>query len=131
MHHGSCLCGQVQFEIAGDFEGFFLCHCSRCRKQTGSAHASNLFSKSAGLKWISGQEHVRTFHLEGTRFQKSFCESCGAVLPTLHESGRLLVPAGCLDSELGMKPNAHIFMESRASWDQDLEHIVRFDKLPQ
>ena len=41
-HLGSCLCGEVRFEVTGDFERFFLCHCGRCRKDTGSAHAANL-----------------------------------------------------------------------------------------
>ena len=38
IHRGSCLCGKVTFEIEGNFEQFFLCHCERCRKDTGSAH---------------------------------------------------------------------------------------------
>jgi len=130
MHQGSCLCKKVQFEITGDFDGFYLCHCSRCRKGTGSAHAANLFSKSAQLSWVSGRDQVKTFHLEGTRFQKSFCENCGAALRSMHESGRLLVPAGCLDSELSLRPTAHIFSESRALWDKDLETVKAFAKLP-
>ncbi|HET9239293.1 MAG TPA: GFA family protein [Oligoflexus sp.] len=130
MHQGSCLCKKVQFEIDGEFKGFYLCHCSRCRKATGSAHASNLFSMSAKLNWVSGRDHVKTFHLEGTRFQKSFCDNCGSALPTLHESGRLLVPTGCLDSEMSMQPTAHIFTGSRALWDKDLETVVEFAAFP-
>lgn len=130
MHQGSCLCKKVQFEIDGEFNGFYLCHCSRCRKATGSAHASNLFSMSAKLSWVSGQELVKTFHLDGTRFQKSFCENCGAALPTLHVSGRLLVPAGCLDSDMSMRPTAHIFTDSRALWDKDLQTVVEFERFP-
>ncbi|MCI3132528.1 GFA family protein [Phenylobacterium aquaticum] len=53
---GSCLCGGIAFEISGPFEAFFLCHCSRCRKDTGSAHAANLFSSTAKLTWLSGQD---------------------------------------------------------------------------
>ena len=34
-HSGSCLCGAVRFEVAGDFERFYLCHCEHCRKDTG------------------------------------------------------------------------------------------------
>lgn len=49
-YSGSCLCGEVTFEIEGDFEDFYLCHCERCRKDTGSAHAANLFSSTAKLK---------------------------------------------------------------------------------
>src|SRR4051812_38910056 len=119
MHYGSCLCKKVTFGVSGEFKGFFLCHCSRCRKVTGSAHAANLFSKTAKLEWLSGQDHIKTFHLPETRFVKTFCGTCGSALPTPQES-RLLVPAGCLDSTVGIRPDAHIFVESRADWDDKL-----------
>jgi hypothetical protein len=64
---GSCLCGAVRFKVTGAFERFYLCHCSLCRKDTGSAHAANLFSSTAKLAWLSGQEQVRTFILAHTR----------------------------------------------------------------
>ena len=47
-HSGTCLCGAVRFEISGSFERFYLCHCSRCRKGSGSAHAANLFFERGG-----------------------------------------------------------------------------------
>jgi hypothetical protein len=42
----------------------------------------------------------------------------------------LVVPAGSLDSEVSLRPNAHIFNSDKASWDHDLEHIHRFEGLP-
>ena len=78
---GSCLCGSVNFEIDGDFDSFFLCHCSYCRKDTGSAHGANLFSSNAKLKWKSGQDLVKNFKLTGTRHTKSFCSECGSAMP--------------------------------------------------
>jgi hypothetical protein len=49
-HSGSCLCGAVTFTVEGAFDRFYLCHCSHCRKDTGSAHAANLFASTAALK---------------------------------------------------------------------------------
>src|SRR5690348_16830765 len=66
-HAGSCLCGEVRFEIEGEFESFYLCHCGYCRKDTGSAHAAYLFSSTAALKWVSGGDKVRQFNLPTTR----------------------------------------------------------------
>lgn len=67
-HLGSCLCGEeVIFEIAGDFDDFYLCHCSRYRKDSGSAHAANLFSTSGLLRWITGEDKVTCFTLPGTQ----------------------------------------------------------------
>lgn len=121
---GSCLCGKVKFEIEGDFESFFLCHCSRCRKDSGSAHAANLFSSSAKLRWLTGQDKVTSFTLPSTLHTKSFCSVCGSALPSRQMEGKLLVvPAGSIDSELFFKPNAHIHISSKADWDKDLEKI--------
>ena len=50
-HVGSCLCGTVRFKVEGEFDSFYLCHCQHCQKDTGSAHAANLFSSSAKLIW--------------------------------------------------------------------------------
>jgi hypothetical protein len=56
---------------------------------------------------------------------------CGSALPNLQMEGRLLVvPAGSLDSDLSIKPNAHLFVSRKANWDKDLEMIPMIDKLP-
>lgn len=128
---GSCQCGVVKFRVSGAFESFFLCHCGRCRKDTGSAHAANLFSTTATIEWLSGEESVRTYRVPETRHEKSFCVTCGSALPRVQMDGALLVvPAGSLDSEVTLRPNAHICMASRADWDEDLETVPRLEGLP-
>lgn len=129
-HTGGCLCGAVRFEVEGRFEHFFLCHCSRCRKGTGSAHAANLFSNNARLSWLAGEELVQSFTVEGTRFTRSFCPACGSALPNVAAAGRLKVPAGSLDTPVSLRPEAHIFTGSRANWDQHLEDVPSYDERP-
>lgn len=128
-YRGSCLCGAVTFQHEGDFERFFLCHCSHCRKDTGSAHAANLFSSSARLEWLTGQQQVRTWQLPGTRHVHGFCSTCGSAMP--HVAGdHVVVPAGSLDTALTRAPDAHIFVASKAAWDHDLAGIPGFDTFP-
>lgn len=129
---GSCLCGQVKFEIQGCFESFFLCHCKFCQKDTGSAHAANLFSTKAKLHWLFGVDKIKTFNLAPTRHTKSFCSECGSALPVQKKAdGLLVVPAGSLDTEIiDIKPNAHIFNSSKACWEVMLENIQRFEQFP-
>jgi len=128
---GSCLCGAVSFRISGGFESFFLCHCRRCRKDTGSAHAANLFSTTAAIVFLSGQDSIKTYRVPATRHEKSFCTECGSALPRVQSGGALLVvPAGSLDTAIGIRPNAHICFESRAQWDTCLEDVPRIDGLP-
>jgi hypothetical protein len=130
-HWGSCLCGEVRFEILGEFERFFLCHCGRCRKGTGSAHAANLFSSTAKVNWLSGQAKIKTFRLANTRHQRSFCSECGSAVPNVQMNGALLmVPAGSLDSVVEARPDAHICVASSASWDRHLEDVPRIAATP-
>ncbi|MGZ9811242.1 GFA family protein [Pseudoroseicyclus sp. H15] len=126
---GQCLCGAVQFHISGDFESFFLCHCGRCRKDSGSAHSANLFSFTAKITWVSGEETAKEFKLPGSRHAKCFCTECGSALP-FSQDGVLVVPAGSLDTPIGIRPSAHICVSSRADWDNDLASIDRIDGLP-
>lgn len=130
QHSGSCLCGAVRFDLEGAFDAFFLCHCQHCQKDTGSAHAANLFSQSASLTWRSGEDAVTAFTLPGTRHSKSFCKHCGSALPGVQPAG-VVVPAGCLDTAVSMAPTAHIFTGSKAAWDGEFPDIPRFAGLPE
>jgi hypothetical protein len=128
---GSCLCGAARFEVLGEFERFYLCHCEFCRKDTGSAHAANLFSSTAVLKWVAGEDQVRQFNLPGTRHSTCFCGTCAAALPMMQVQGQLLVvPAGSLNGEVRIRPDAHIFVSSKASWDDELEMVPAFERFP-
>lgn len=129
-HFGSCLCGTVSFEVKGDFERFYLCHCHHCQKDTGTGYAANLFSHSAKLAWRSGADAVTSFTLPGTYHNKSFCKFCGSALPNTQIAGLLVVPAGCLDTELTKLPTAHIYSSSQAAWDDGLGEVPKFDGLP-
>jgi hypothetical protein len=130
-YSGSCLCGEVRYEIEGEFERFYLCHCEYCRKDTGSAHAANLFSATAALNWLAGADKVKQFNLPATRHSKCFCRNCGSALPNMQMNGELLVvPAGSLNSEVLIRPNAHIFVSSRANWDDSLEMVPTADRFP-
>ena len=129
QHRGSCLCGEVRFAIDGTFERFYLCHCEHCRKETGSAHAANLFSSTARVEWISGQDKARIYNLPRTRHTRCFCSTCGSALPHVTET-MVVVPAGCLDTDPGAGPDAHIFTASKASWDHGLGDIPTFESFP-
>jgi len=73
---------------------------------------------------------VTFFTLPGTRHNKSFCKLCGSALPSTQVAGLLIVPAGCLDTEITMLPTAHIFSSSKAAWDGELGEVPKFEGLP-
>ena len=115
---GSCLCGAVKFEVSAPFAAFRYCHCSRCQKASGSAHAANIFVPEAQFRWLAGEQSVRRFDLAGTqRFAVAFCPQCGTRVPhKVATTPNILVPAGVLDADPGARPDMSIFWKSRAPW---------------
>lgn len=115
---GSCLCGSVRFEVKPPFSVFRYCHCSRCRKATGSAHAANLFLPRGQLTWLSGEALIRRFDLPGAkRFAVCFCTECGTRVPhKVTGTENYLVPAGILDAGPDARPTNSNFWGSRAPW---------------
>ena len=115
---GSCLCGSVQYEISGEPKKFYHCHCRRCRKASGTGHASNLLIKPGAIKWNRGEELIKSYKVpEAKRFTNCFCSVCGGRVPRyVKETDFIVIPAGSLDSDPTIRPQAHIFWDSRASW---------------
>lgn len=115
---GSCLCGGVTFDVTPPFAAFRYCHCSRCRKASGSAHAANAFVPMAQFRWQSGEASIKRYDLPGAqRFAVWFCAQCGSRVP--HQvRGRddMLIPAGLLDQAPQQRPENSIFWASRAAW---------------
>ena len=129
---GSCLCAKVAYAIKGHLGVFQYCHCSRCRKFTGSAFAANLLVSPNDFRWLRGDEYVGRHELEGAKhFATSFCKNCGSSLPWLAQSGQaVVVPAGTLDDEPEIKPFQNIFVGSRAVWYEEPNLLPEYDKLP-
>ena len=115
---GSCLCGAVKYAVSGEPTRFYHCHCSRCRKATGTGHASNLFLQPGTLTWLSGEEQIRAFKVpEAKRFTNHFCATCGSRLPRqIKDTDVVMIPSGSLDDDAPIKPQARVFAGSGASW---------------
>jgi len=129
---GSCLCGAVNYQIEGPFKVFQYCHCSRCRKFTGSAYASNLFVSPERFRWTSGEEMIGRYeHPDAKYFATSFCKQCGSSLPWAVKGGKnIIVTAGTLDDDPGIKPMWNIFWRSKASWYEESSDLPRHDEFP-
>lgn len=129
---GSCLCGQVQFAIQPPFRGFQYCHCSRCRKASGTAHASNIFVPGEAFEWLAGQALVRTWKLPDARyFTSAFCEVCGSKAPWETAGGKnVVVPAGALDDDPGQAPTRSVHFASRGAWYRHVSALPSFDETP-
>ena len=116
---GSCLCGGVRFEAERVSE-FELCHCSRCRKASGSASIAWLIAAEGDLRFVGGEELVRVYEAPIVEappaYTIGFCARCGSSLPA-RMGGVWGIPAGSLDDDPGVRPEKHIYVEFKAPWD--------------
>lgn len=129
---GSCLCRKVSYAIKGNLGIFQYCHCSRCRKFSGSTFSPNILVSPEDFRWISGEDLVGRFELEEAKhFATSFCKNCGSSLPWLSKSGKaVIVPAGTLDGDPDIRPSNNIFRASGAPWYEDPSSLPQYDELP-
>ena len=128
--NGSCLCGTVKFELTPPSAVFRYCHCSRCRKATGTAHAANLFVPKSQFRWVAGESKLKKFDLPGAkRFAVAFCTECGTRMPhQVTGMENMLIPAGVLDGEPDRQPDGSIFWGSRAGWFVETPDLPKHDE---
>ena len=128
---GSCLCGEVRYELEDDFGQFHWCYCRQCQKASGSAHASNLFTDPKNINWIKGLELVLRYDVPNRSISNAFCTRCGSGMPYLSKSGKaLIVPAGALDAKPSINPGGNIFWAERAEWYDAGLLAEHYDEFP-
>ncbi|THX68864.1 hypothetical protein D6D05_09250 [Aureobasidium pullulans] len=134
--YGSCFCKKIQLELSGEPHAIALCHCTDCRKISGSVYTLNFIVSTADLK-ISGSspaENPKTSD-SGKKYVNYFCKDCGSPLygGAVDESGQLqtaVVRAGCFDDlEVlkGKKPSVEIYTEQRMEWILPVEGAAQFE----
>lgn len=124
---GSCLCGARKYAIDGEIGGVWVCHCSLCRKASGSIGNTILIVPRAQFRWIEGLDHGETYSLRET-YTITRCRTCGTPLPAEVDETNFYVTAGTLDDPLEDGIVVHLFCASRADWDRDKEGVRYFDE---
>lgn len=128
---GSCLCGEVTYEVRAPIR-MYHCHCSRCRRARSAAHATNMFASIDDFKFTRGEGLVAEYKVpEALRFGVAFCTQCGGkVARVSRERAAVVVPVGALDTDPGMRPQANIFVGSKAPWYDITDTLPQFAELP-
>ena len=133
MVHGSCLCGAVRFEFDRASGPFELCHCNRCRKVSGSALMAGIVVSRDDFRWTGSLESIHHYDApileEPPAYRVYFCANCGSPVPDPQSNSESVeIPAGLLDSDPGMRPDKHIFVELKAPWHTITDHLPQLDK---
>ena len=75
--HGGCLCGGVRYEINGKLENAGNCHCSMCRKNSGSAFVAAAQVAAKDFKWTKGESLLGSY-TSSPGAKRMFCKNCGS-----------------------------------------------------
>jgi hypothetical protein len=115
---GGCLCGGVRFEVAEPLVSAGYCHCTRCRRRTGTAASVQARIAPGSLRIVAGEELLRGYEPDGG-WRKEFCSGCGSALWSRNpdDPAILSVRLGAFDGDPGVRPSYRQFVASAAVWE--------------
>ena len=129
-YRGSCLCGEVRFEIDEFLPQVAHCHCSMCRKFHGAAYATIAGVSRSKFRWVEGENALKGYTAaKGTI--RTFCRHCGSSL--MFSSPRapeevIEIALGAVDGDVPVEPNAHIFVGSGANWATLIDDLPQYEE---
>lgn len=127
-YKGSCLCGAIRFEVDEFLPRTGHCHCSMCRKFHGAAYATIAEAHGSHFRWLAGKDALKGY-TAGNGTTRQFCRHCGSSLTFSSpqaDPGLVEISLGCFDDEVPVRPDAHIFVASGASWARPGDDLPQY-----
>lgn len=118
MHKGSCLCGEITYELASDPIKVTHCHCSMCQKQHGAAFATYASLPKNDLVYTSGSELLVAYNSTGSVIRR-FCKVCGSNVEwggSLDYPDWVSITIATLDSEYKPEKISDIYVDTKVCW---------------
>jgi hypothetical protein len=123
---GKCFCGAVEYEVADESEYSAYCHCSNCRRTTGSAFKPFAGIRRAKFKLIRGDTDLMVYGEESGN--DTHCKFCGSLVFSVVRGGIYVqLPMGTLVDDPTIRPTKHIFVGSKAPWFEITDDLPRFE----
>ena len=128
--NGACVCGAVRWSYDAPLSTMLYCHCSICRKHHGAWFAAVVAGPLGTFHWRAGTEKISTW-ASSERGKRSFCSVCGSKVATVsNELQQVFMPAGALEGELGIRPQLHLFVGSKAEGHQIHDGLPQHEAYP-
>lgn len=116
---GSCNCGAITFSVITTLSSVYICHCSICRKSTGSGGIAVTVVPTDSFSINTGLDAIQKWEKPDHNWLTNFCEVCGSPVPGKNDSDHSYIPVSLLDSgHEGLEVKHHIFVDSKASWEE-------------
>lgn len=125
---GGCLCGAVRYTLSGEPRAIALCHCTHCRKQSGSTFSFNLVLRESDYLQTGETTLFVDTGDSGEPVHRHFCGRCGSpILARIAAApGKVVLKAGSLDSLDGLAPRAEIYTDHAVAWLPPIAGTARF-----
>jgi hypothetical protein len=124
---GKCLCGTVHYAVADEFVYAANCHCSNCRRATGSAFKPFAGIERDKLQVTRGEDKLMIFGDETGNDVR--CRSCGSFLYSVVRNGAFVhVAMGTLVDDPTIRPTKHIFVGSKAAWFAITDGLPQYEE---
>ena len=118
MFTGSCLCGDIAWQVDGPLTSIMHCHCSMCRKFHGSTYASFAMADPKDFQWIRGEDKAAEF-ASSDAVTREYCPRCGSAVASTPEGAPFaFMPLGNVAEDPDASSSTHIFVDSKAPWCQ-------------
>lgn len=122
---GRCFCGAVSYSVTDAFDYAMNCHCSQCRRATGSAFKPFAGIARRELDITQGADAVLRYGSDETH--DVHCGCCGSLLYSVVREGAFVhVTLGTLTDTPGIRPTAHIFVGSKAPWFEITDTLPQY-----
>jgi hypothetical protein len=127
MLDGKCLCGTVQYAVADAFLYAANCHCSNCRRTTGSAFKPFAGIERDKLRVTEGEDQIMRFGDDSGH--DAHCRQCGSLLYSVVREGAFVhVAMGTLVDDPTIRPTKHIFVGSKAPWFTITDDLPQYEE---
>lgn len=124
---GQCRCRAVTYEVADEFAYAVNCHCSNCRRTTGSAFKPLAGIEIEKIKIIDGAENTMSYGDEAAKYMH--CGTCGSLLYAVVKNGTYAhVTMGTLVDTPSIRPTHHVFVGSKAEWFEITDDLPQYDE---
>lgn len=129
MYKGSCLCAEVQVDIEPPIESIIHCHCSKCRKNSGTAYSTNGFVLKQHFHILKGADLLSRYENAPGKC-RYFCSKCGSPIYSTSDTtpDYIRLRLGILDSNISERPSSHNFVTSKANWEELEADLPRYSE---
>jgi hypothetical protein len=128
---GRCLCGSVAYQVADAFEYAMNCHCSDCRRATGSAFKPFAGIRREHLAVTDGADATLNYG-DAAAAHDVHCSRCGSLLFSVVRDGAYAhVTMGTLTDAPSIRPSMHIFVGSKAPWHDITDDLPQHARFPE